>query len=78
MVFKVDIANFKNNKVLVTHAKSENDEMTMTLDDFFLQFKSYFNDGSILIDKNGTLTLLMAWCDAIYLAHELQALDTRK
>lgn len=50
-VYKVDNANLKNSKVLVTHAKSGNEEMVMTLDDFFLQFESYFNDGSMLIDQ---------------------------
>jgi hypothetical protein len=50
-VYKVDITNLKNNKIIVTHAKSGNEEMTMTLDDFFLQFESYFNDGSMLIDQ---------------------------
>lgn len=50
-VYKVDATNLKNNKVIVTHAKNGNEEMPMTIDDFFLQFESYFNDGSLLIDQ---------------------------
>ena len=50
-VYKVDITNLKNNKVLVTHAKSGNEVITMTLDDFLPQFESYFNNGSMLIDQ---------------------------
>jgi len=50
-VYKVDFTNLKNNKVAVTHAKSGNEEIAMTLDDFFLRFESYFDNGSMLIDQ---------------------------
>jgi len=50
-VYKVDFTNLKNNKVKVTHAKNGNEEIPMTLDDFFLRFESYFNNGSMLIDQ---------------------------
>ena len=50
-VYKVDATYLKNEKVILTHAKSGNEEMTMILDDFFLQFESYFNDGGMLIDQ---------------------------
>lgn len=50
-VYKVDFTDLKNNKVIVTHAKNGNEEIPMTLDDFFLRFESYFNNGSMLIDQ---------------------------
>jgi len=50
-VYKVDTANLKNNKVIVTHAKSGNEEMSMTLEDLFLQFESYFNNDGMLIEQ---------------------------
>jgi len=50
-VYKVDTVNSKNNEVIVTHAKSGNEEMIMALNDFFLHFETYFNDGSMLIDQ---------------------------
>jgi len=50
-VYKVDATYLKNEKVILTHAKSGNEEMSMTLEDLFLQFESYFNDGGMLIDQ---------------------------
>jgi len=50
-IYKVDATNLKNNKIIVTHAKSGNEEMPMIIDEFFLQFESYFNNGSMLIDQ---------------------------
>jgi hypothetical protein len=50
-VFKIDATSFKNDRIIVTHAKSGNEEKLMTVDDFFSLFKSYFNNNSMLIDQ---------------------------
>ncbi len=50
-VYKIDTTGLKNNQVIVTHATSGNEEMPMTIKDFYLQFESYFSNGSMLIDQ---------------------------
>lgn len=50
-VFKIDATNFKQNKIAVTHAKKGEEERTASAEDFFNEFKIYFNKGSILIDQ---------------------------
>jgi hypothetical protein len=50
-VFKIGATNFKHNKITVIHAKKGEEERTLSADDFFQEFKTYFNDGGILIDQ---------------------------
>lgn len=50
-VYKIDTSNFKNNKISITHAKNGNEEIVISVDDFFKMFESYFNTNSILIDQ---------------------------
>jgi len=50
-VFKIDATNIKNNNIIITHAKSGNEEKPTTIDDFFSSFETYFNNKSILIDQ---------------------------
>ena len=50
-VFKIDATNIKNDRIVVTHAKSGDEEKLMTVDDFFSSFKPFFNNNSILIDQ---------------------------
>jgi hypothetical protein len=50
-VFKIDATNFTQNKIIVTHAKKGDEEKILSADDFFEEFKIYFNDGGVLIDQ---------------------------
>src|SRR5436190_2213331 len=50
-VYKVDATDLKNSRIIVTHAKNGNEEIAMTINDFFQQFESYFANGSMLIDQ---------------------------
>jgi hypothetical protein len=50
-VFKINATNLNNNKISVTHAKGDNEERTLSAEDFFQEFNIYFNDGGILIDQ---------------------------
>jgi hypothetical protein len=49
-VFKIDTSNFKNNSIIVTHAKG-GEERVLKIDDFFDEFKSYFLANDMLIDQ---------------------------
>jgi hypothetical protein len=63
-VFKIDSTELKQNKITVTHAKNGDEERTPTPDDFFNEFKIYFDDGGVLIDQpwNGNITNGMVRC----------------
>jgi len=50
-VFKIDTTNFKNDRIIVTHAKSGSEERILTVDEFFREFESYFDLNDILIDQ---------------------------
>ena len=50
-VFKIDGTNLDHNKISVTHAKKGEEEKILSTDDFFKEFKIYFNDGGVLIDQ---------------------------
>lgn len=50
-VFKIDATNLSQNKIIVTHAKKGEEEKILNTDDFFEEFKIYFDDGGILIDQ---------------------------
>lgn len=50
-VFKIDATRLAPNKVLVTHAKGGDEERILSSDDFFEEFKIYFDDGGVLIDQ---------------------------
>ena len=50
-VFKIDATHFTQNKIIVTHAKKDDEERILSPDDFFSAFKIYFDDGGILIDQ---------------------------
>ena len=50
-VFKVDSSNRKNGSVLITHATKGDEDIQMTVDEFYLAFETFFNSGSILVDQ---------------------------
>lgn len=50
-VFKIDATNISKNKIAVTHAKKGEEERMISVEDFFEEFKIYFNDDGILIDQ---------------------------
>ena len=50
-VYKIGTSNFKNNKISITHAKNANEEIMVSVDDFFKMFESYFNTNIMLIDQ---------------------------
>ena len=50
-VFKVDITNKKENRILITHATKGDEEIQMSTDEFFFMFKKYFDEGSMLIEQ---------------------------
>ena len=50
-VFKIDTTNINDDQIAVTHAKNNDKEKLMTVDDFFSSFESYFNNNSMLIDQ---------------------------
>lgn len=50
-VFKVDARHIQANKIIVTHATQGDEDITMSVDDFYLLIKSYFNPGSMLIEQ---------------------------
>lgn len=50
-VFKIDTTGFAENKIIVTHATKGDEEITMTVDEFFANFESYFENKGVLIDQ---------------------------
>lgn len=63
-VFKVDLTNLKKNVIVVTHAKTTDEERKLTTEGFLNEFKQYFNQGNILIDQewNPNITNGMVRC----------------
>ncbi len=50
-VFKIDTKNVHENKICVTHAVKSAEEYLLSLDNFFNEFKTYFDQDGILIDQ---------------------------
>ncbi|HET9746011.1 MAG TPA: Cj0069 family protein [Chitinophagaceae bacterium] len=50
-VFRVDTLNKKQDKVIITHATKGDQEIQMTVQQFYSSFETYFDLGSILIDQ---------------------------
>ncbi len=50
-VFKVDVSNRKNDRVLVTHATRGDVEIPMTVQEFYRSFETYFDAGSMLVGQ---------------------------
>lgn len=50
-VFKVDAHQVGENKIIVTHATQGDEEIVMSVDDFYRLIESYFNPGSMLIEQ---------------------------
>jgi hypothetical protein len=50
-VFKINTTDVHHNKIIVTHAKKGEEEKKLSAEDFFEEFKIYFDDGGILIDQ---------------------------
>jgi len=57
-VFKVDYSKSRNDKVIITHAAKGDEEVSMTIDEFYAAFKNYFDQGSMLIDQAWNLNLI--------------------
>lgn len=49
-VFKIDATGYKNNRIVVTHAKG-NEARALTIDDLFKEFEPYFKGNDMLIDQ---------------------------
>ena len=50
-VYKIDTSYLKNNKIILTDATRGDEENPVTVDDLFALFKTYFSNGSMLIDQ---------------------------
>ncbi|HWI93963.1 MAG TPA: Cj0069 family protein [Flavisolibacter sp.] len=50
-VFKVDASEINQNKIIITHATQGDENIIMSLDDFYRLVESYFNPGSMLIEQ---------------------------
>lgn len=50
-VFKVDASNINQNKIIITNATQGDEDITMSVDDFYRLIESYFNPGSMLIEQ---------------------------
>ena len=49
-VFKIDATGYNDNRIVVTHAKG-NEERALTIDDLFAEFEPYFTGNDMLIDQ---------------------------
>ena len=50
-VFKVDLSELDTKKIRITHAISGEQERTVSVEDFFEEFKSYFFNDGFLVDQ---------------------------
>jgi len=50
-VFKIDASNYNHNRIGITHAKNADEERVLTIDDFFIEFESYFTTNDMLVDQ---------------------------
>jgi hypothetical protein len=50
-VFKVDTTEINQNRITITSATQGDQELTMSIDDFYASFQTYFQSGSLLIDQ---------------------------
>ncbi len=63
-VFKIDASGYRNNEIVVTHAKGGNEEKVLTIDHFYAAFEPYFATNDMLIDQqwNQNITNGMVRC----------------
>ena len=50
-VFKIDTADYKDNRISVTHARGGDEDRVLTIDDFLASFEPYFTANDMLIDQ---------------------------
>lgn len=50
-VYKIDATGIAQDKIVVTHATQGNEEMTITVDEFYSTFELYFQSGNVLISQ---------------------------
>ena len=50
-VFKVDLAKKEKDIIRITHATKGDEEIQMTVEEFYTSCENYFNSGSILVDQ---------------------------
>ena len=50
-VFKVDVTGMNQNRISITSATQGDQELVMSIDDFYTTFEPYFQSGSMLIDQ---------------------------